>query len=1247
MKPGGKFVASFGRGRQLRPHMIRLASALIPLLAVIFLPVSGGLAAQTGPGAHPGPIRLSENLRDYPIGLHTEYLVDSTGSLGLVDIRNLGRGLDDAAASPGSPVWRPGPAELPAFGFSSGTYWVRFSLENPSDLPQPWYLELAYPLIDEIDMYIPTGSAAAEPTDLPGYRLLKRGDLRPFAQRDVQHRNIVFPLEVAPGRGEYYARIQTSSAVNVYLSLWQPDDFLDTVYAEQLVIGLYYGVMVVMALYNLFLFVFVVDRSYLYYALYIIGYTLYQATLNGLSFQYLWPASIWWANNCLPLFMAFGSMWGLVFTRSFLNTRGNNRYVDRALLVFITINAVNMPLAMLLPYELIIKIATATIALSVLLIYAAGLRSLMVGFKPSRYFLIAWTMLIFGIFVFALKSFGILPSNFVTNWSQQIGSAAEVLLLSLALADRINIIKKEKEAAQLEAIESLRKADALKDEFLARTSHELKTPLNGIIGLAEGTVETVRRRQAIPRRTFYENMDMVISSGRRLSALVNDILDFSRLKNADIELRLQPVDAGRVLQLVATLSQPLLNSSQSSIGDSNHAPVAMRIECPDDLPLVLADEDRLQQILLNLVGNAIKFTHQGEIVLGARQITAAPGNDPAVSAVGRSTAPAEFRNDFKGGDAPIEIFVRDSGIGIPLEKQEQIFESFQQAEDSIAREYGGTGLGLAIVRSLVGLHGSRVTLASEAGRGSTFAFRLPIARQDLAAAEYADDLNVPAAKAAGDQDLLYGGAANHAIAGVSMRSYALPAAPVVTTGASVDPLTARGDSSGAPAPVPGASGASSGNAPKILCVDDEPVNLRVLETMLASGNFEVFTAADGPTALNWLAENQPDLILLDLMMPRMSGFEVIRRIREEHSASLLPVIILSAKNQVTDLVQGLNLGANDYLTKPFSREELFARMSVHLDLRASIRSHMRQARAFQRFVPTEFLNLLGRKDVSEIEHGDSSQLRMSVLFSDIRAFTALAENLSVDDNFKFLNDYLNRMVPDILKHGGFVDKFIGDAIMALFPELMPADDAVASASGALNGEADGAIRAALAMRAALRVLNAERAVNGLHAIDFGIGINTGDLMIGTVGTRRRLDTTVIGDTVNLASRLQSLTGLYGVPLLISDHTLRSLKNPDAFATREVDSVTVKGKKVPVVIYEVYESDEAELRAAKDANKSDFTRGIILYKSREFTGALEIFDRIVRECPGDPVAALYVRRCREYLEHPPAESWQGVVDLQQK
>ena len=239
----------------------------------------------------------------------------------------------------------------------------------------------------------------------------------------------------------------------------------------------------------------------------------------------------------------------------------------------------------------------------------------------------------------------------------------------------------------------LKRLDKLKDEFLANTSHELRTPLNGIIGLAESNLYLPELPAAAKR-----NSSMIVQSGQRLAALVNDILDFSKMKNADLIIQKRPVDIARIAEFTVMLSRASANSKK----------IELRLDFPDELPMALGDENRLQQILLNLIGNAIKFTKEGSVTVSGRL-----GN--------RDRAPNPIPYSC------IEISVTDTGIGIPKDKHERIFESFEQADGSTAREYGGTGLGLSITRKLVELHGSRIKLESEPGKGSTFSFALPVA----------------------------------------------------------------------------------------------------------------------------------------------------------------------------------------------------------------------------------------------------------------------------------------------------------------------------------------------------------------------------------------------------------------------------------------------------------------------------------------------------------------------------------------
>ena len=295
-----------------------------------------------------------------------------------------------------------------------------------------------------------------------------------------------------------------------------------------------------------------------------------------------------------------------------------------------------------------------------------------------------------------------------------------------------------------------------------------------------------------------------------------------------------------------------------------------------------------------------------------------------------------------------------------------------------------------------------------------------------------------------------------------------------------------------------------------------------------------------------------------------------------------------------------------------------------------------QAEAFHRFVPGQFLELLGKKEVKEIGLGDSAFLKMSILFSDLRSFTSLSEDMRPEDNFKFLNSYLQRMEPGIQNHGGFVDKFVGDAIMALFPE---------NPDGA-ESSADRAVAAAIDMRRILREYNVHRSNKDYAPIDFGIGINSGNLMLGTVGSAERLDTTVIGDSVNLASRIEGLTSVYQVGIILSEYARLDLTG-DLSSLREIDTIIVKGRHEPIIIFEIFEADEDEVREIKAETRDRFEGAVALYKSREFVAAQGIFESLYRLNPNDRVVQLYIKRCRKLRETPPGPDWSGAARVRFK
>ncbi|MFT5162228.1 MAG: signal transduction histidine kinase [Alteromonadaceae bacterium] len=422
-------------------------------------------------------------------------------------------------------------------------------------------------------------------------------------------------------------------------------------------------------------------------------------------------------------------------------------------------------------------------------------------------------------------------------------------LLLLINAERKRVNK------QQALIEQLQKMDKLKDEFLLRTSHELRAPLNGIIGLAESLMDGIGGTQS---PTSANNLSMIVSSGKRLSNLVNDILDFAKLKNNNLALTTQAIHLYPLVELVVALCRPL------TIDKS----VQLINEVSEDLPPIEADEERLQQIIHNLLDNAIKFTEQGKV-----------------------TIIAQLEGDW------LKISVTDSGIGIASDKLNRIFNSFEQLDHgSHSPVYNGSGLGLAVSKQLVELHTGTITVDSKPAQGSIFCFTIPLSTRlpspDVAAGQATARSHLLQDEPLGAEQLL--------------RVNALPSQHSV---------------------------GHDGSSFRLLLVDDDPLSRQVLHNHLSLQNYQLVEATDGEQALQLINRSEPfDLVLLDIMMPKMSGFEVCQTLRKTYPNGQLPVIFLSVKNQIADLVHCFGVSGNDFICKPVLKHELLSRVQAHLDL---------------------------------------------------------------------------------------------------------------------------------------------------------------------------------------------------------------------------------------------------------------------------------------------------------------------------
>ncbi len=577
-------------------------------------------------------------------------------------------------------------------GYSRSAFWLRVDLTYHAEPPagnSRWWLELAYPPLDHLDLYLPDGQG--------GYRLAQRsGDALPFNQRQIRQRNHLFELELAANQPQrIYLRLESQGSIQIPLTLWAPVAYLEEQSGHIYVLAIIYGVLLVMLFYNLFIYFSVRDRSYLYYILYIASFGLYQVSVNGLGVQYLWPDSPWWANASTPFLIGAAGLFGCQFARSFLHTREHSPWIDRALMLLIGLGAVTMVVSLTSSYALALRMATFLALCFILVVLVAGIVAWRRGMRVARYFLIAWSAFLLGGQINTLMVLGYLPHMFLTMYAGQIGSALEVALLSLALADRINVMKEERAQVleetgrKLEVMNrELAESNRLKDQFLANVTHELRTPMHGVLG----SLELMRTLELSSELEQYQRI--AAGSARDMMQLVNDILALTELQAGKLRVRNEPFGLRLWIDELYAHYGALAAKRGLSFD------LELDAQLPDAL---VGDVGKLKQSLGYLLDNAIKFTLRGGITL-------------AVS--GREVAPSGYL---------LEVTVSDTGIGFEAPADDSLYQYFRQLDGSMTRPYGGLGIGLSLCWQLVGLQGGSLSYHSEPGRGSRFLIQVPLA----------------------------------------------------------------------------------------------------------------------------------------------------------------------------------------------------------------------------------------------------------------------------------------------------------------------------------------------------------------------------------------------------------------------------------------------------------------------------------------------------------------------------------------
>ncbi|MDM8531382.1 adenylate/guanylate cyclase domain-containing protein [Anaerolineales bacterium HSG25] len=427
---------------------------------------------------------------------------------------------------------------------------------------------------------------------------------------------------------------------------------------------------------------------------------------------------------------------------------------------------------------------------------------------------------------------------------------------------------------------------------------------------------------------------------------------------------------------------------------------------------------------------------------------------------------------------------------------------------------------------------------------------------------------------------------------------------------------------------------------KVMLVDDEPEIHNVTKLALSNFIFQdkrvVFVDAYSGKEAKQLIQEHPDtaLILLDVVMEAdHAGLEVVRFIRQELDNQLVRIVLRTGQpGQAPEGTVMIDYDINDYRPKgELTSQRLYT--AVVAALRAfqhlqSIETHRREiekiAAASARFVPQEFLSVLDKNSIVEVKLGDQIQQKMTIMFADVRAFTSISENMSPEENFSFLNELLRWICPPVREYNGFIDKYLGDGIMALFSD-----------------QADDAVQAAIAMLRRLNDYNNLRQTNGKPIVELGIGLHTGMLMLGTIGEESRMEGTVISDAVNVASRVEGLTKQYGASLVISQQTLMSLADPTLYSFRFIDRVMVKGKHTSLSVYEVFDGEAESQADLKQQTKEDFEQGLLSYYQKKFPESSVYFNKVLEHNQADEAARLYLQRAAHYMVHGVPDDWEGI------
>ena len=616
--------------------------------------------------AQSAPIDLNELVEKRKLGQGLLIFEDKQASLNIEQVHIMAEGGQ----------FTPWPKNILHFGYSQSVYWVRIELANDFVYDKHFFLEQEFSSLDHLELFQLTSEGDFD------HQI--NGDRVPFNERSFNYHNHIFSFLSTAGEHQViYLKIWGNGALKAPLFLYSAEAFFDKVNVEMGLFGLFFGVLVVMAAYNVFLFIIIRDKVYLYYVVYVVLAIITASSWDGLAAEYLWPNSPWWADRVVLVSIGLVNFATHLFAQALLNTKKHLPRIHLLLQAVQLLSLIQVVLALGANYTLAGQFSLLLTLLSSVAGIFAGIVSTLYGLRSARLYLTAWSLYFSGVIILALTSLGLLPYHWFTQYIMHLGWVLETTLFSVALAERVNHQKEKRQ--QAERLQFIAEAEVkTKGRLLADISHEIRTPLHGIMGSAQLLQST---SQNLQQQRYCEQ---IIKSSDLLSELVDNTLDYVRFEQVGVTRKDEGFAIADLLDEVQLLMLPLTQQNN----------LAFSVLVDEAVPNNLHGDRRLiRQVLINLVGNAIKYTAQGSITVNVEVISLA------------------------GEQIEVQFNVRDTGQGVSQELADNLFQPFFRNEPG---GEPGTGLGLSISKSIVEALGGNIGLDSELSQGSTFWIKLPL-----------------------------------------------------------------------------------------------------------------------------------------------------------------------------------------------------------------------------------------------------------------------------------------------------------------------------------------------------------------------------------------------------------------------------------------------------------------------------------------------------------------------------------------